>query len=173
MVYMYGSCSEIMQNLFGRPHLNRFCIISKHNPYLLTMYIVLFLFCFIQIQNILSTFWSFFFSLFIFLVKFVVSYIISFSYSKQTSFSDHKNSFYSVSLHLYKEYLHAKICGSCLRNCTKHIRVVSPKYSVQFLEHDPHIFAFLCVIINYYKLEYNSSLSSLFIVPIKAAHHLL
>ena len=37
-----------------------------------------------------------FFSLLIFLLKFIVSYIISFSYYRQTSFSDHTNSFNSV-----------------------------------------------------------------------------
>ena len=62
-----------------------------------------------------------FFSLLIFLIKFIVSYIISFSYYRQTNFSDHTNLFYSVCLHIYSEILYAKICGSCLRNCTKHI----------------------------------------------------
>ena len=120
-----------MQNLFGRPPPNRFCIVSGHNPYLLTIYLCIFImflpYIYIRIQNILSKFWLFFL-VYSFSLLFIVSYIISFSYSKQTTFSDHKNSFYSVSLHTYTEYLYAKICRSCSRNCMKRIWVVQPEY---------------------------------------------
>ena len=98
----------------------------------LTTYIVLslyvlpyiYIFGYLKMSEILVIF----FSLLIFLIKFIVSYIISFSYYRQTNFSDHTNSFYSVCLHIYSEILYAKICGSCSRNCMEHIRVVPPKY---------------------------------------------
>ena len=35
----------------------------------------------------------------------------------------------------------AKICRSCLRNCTEHIQVALPK-CVPYNEHDPHIFVY-------------------------------
>ena len=131
-----------MQKLFRRPRPNRFRILSEHDLfYFLTAYIVLiFLLVFtlyIRIQNNKVKFLSFFFSLLIFLIKFI-TYIISFSY-KQT-FQIIQNSFYSVSLHIYSETLYAKICGSCSRNCTKHIWVVSPEYIPYNFSNMIHIF---------------------------------
>ena len=58
-----------------------------------------------------------FFSLLIFLYKFIVSYIISFSYYRQTNFSDHTNSFYSVSLHMY-------IQKHCTQKYVDHVREI-------------------------------------------------
>ena len=87
-----------------------------------------------------------FFSLLIFLIKFIVNYIISFNYYRQTNFSDHTNSFlFSLFTYIFRnivgknmrimfEKLYRTHLGSAVRMC-----------SVQFLEHDPHIYVFfLC-----------------------------
>ena len=120
-----------MRNLFRLCHPNKFCIMSEYDPFIFnriyctfSLYFTLYIFGYLKISEIRVIF----FSLLIFLIKFIVSYIISFSYYKQTNFSHHTNSFYSVCLHIYSEILYAKICGSCSRNCTKHIRVVPPEY---------------------------------------------
>ena len=120
-----------MQNLFGLCHLNKFCIMSKYDPFIFnhiyctfSLCFTLYIFGYLKMSEILVIF----FSLLIFLIKFIVSYVIFFSYYGQTNFSDHTNSFYSVCLHIYSEILYAKICGLCLRNCTEHIRVVLPEY---------------------------------------------
>ena len=126
---------------------------------------------YIWLQNILSKFWSLFFILCIFHVKFIVSYIIYFSYSKQTSFSDHKKFilfsfitfirriFVGRNMQILFEKLYETYLGSATQIC-----------SIQFIKHDLHIYAFFCLIINYYKLEYNSSLSSLLVLPAKKQH---
>ena len=117
----------------------------------------------------LSKFWSFFSVYSFFLLN--LYFIILFSVNKQP-FQIIKNSFYSVSLHIYTAYLYTKICKSCSRNFTKHIQVVPPEYVPYSSSNMIHIFFPFFVIINYKKLEY-SSLPSFFVLPVKAAHHLL
>ena len=98
-------------------HLNSFCIVSEHDWYLLTVYLCIFIVFLPDIYSDAKHFESILvilFSLFILLFKFVVSYIISFSYSEQTTFSDHKNSFYSVLLQIYLEY--------CMQKYVDHVQ---------------------------------------------------
>ena len=103
---MHGSCLQAMQNLFGRPCPNSFCIVSAHNPYLLTIYLCIFIMFLPYIYSDTKHFeyiLVILFNLFILVFKFVVSSIVPFSYSKQTTFSDHKNSFYSVLFNIYTQ----------------------------------------------------------------------
>ena len=91
-----------------------------------------------------------FFSLLIFLFKFIVSYIISFSYYRKTIFSDHtKFILFSLFTYIFRnivcknmqimfEKLYRTHSGSATRIC-----------SIQFLEHDPYIFALFLNIIKY------------------------
>ena len=44
IVYIYESCSYSIQKLFGKPHPNRFHILSKHDLFILTAYLCLVLF---------------------------------------------------------------------------------------------------------------------------------
>ena len=57
----------------------------------------------------------------------LLNLLLVISFPLETIFSDHTK-FYSVSLHIYSETLYAKVCGSCSRNCTKHIQIVLPEY---------------------------------------------
>ena len=130
-----------MQNLFGLYQLNKFHIMSKYDPFIFNCIYCTFSLCF---TLYIFGYWKMSEILVIFsLFKFIVSYIISFSYYRQTNFSDHTNSFYSVSLHTYVfrnivrknmqimfEKLYETHLGSATRIC-----------SIQFLEHDLHIFA--------------------------------
>ena len=106
-------------------------------------------------------FWSFFSVYLFFLNKFIVSYIISFRYYRQTNFSGHTNSFYSV--------LFTYIFRNIVR---KNMRIMFEKLyethlcAVQFLEHDLHIFA---LFLNVIKVFNNSSMSSFFIVLAKGS----
>ena len=138
-----------MQNLFGLCHLNKFRIMSEYDPFIFNCIYCTFSLCFtLYIFGYLKTseFLVIFFSLLIFLIKFIVSYIISFSCYRQTNFSHHTNSFYSVCLHIYSEILYAKICRSCSRYCTEHIRVVLPKYA-------PYSFSnMICIFLHFFNV---------------------
>ena len=142
IVSIYKSCLHSIRKLFRRPHPNRFRILSKHDPFILTTYLFLVLFplCFYLIYSDTlkkSEILVILFSLFIFLIKFI-TYIILFPFvtiDKQP-FQITQNSFYSVSLHIYTEYI---VCKNMQIMFEKLYRTHSG--SVQFVEHDPHIFA--------------------------------